>query len=146
MSQQKNNSEKFYTISVVAKMLGVHQQTLRIYEKEGLIKPARTSGNTRLFTDSDIEELKLILRLTNELGVNLAGVGVILEMKHRMQEMEIEADERLKKVVEELTMHFFSYMQQNTCLPVLSYQQGLIIRQESNKGNSNNGQIKHTKT
>ena len=130
MVKSKKNSEAYFTISVVAKMLGVHQQTLRIYEKEGLIKPARTDGNTRLFAEKDVEDLKLILRLTNDLGVNLAGVGVILEMREKMKALEKEFEDRAQQIIGELTNQFMNYLKNNSCLPVVSFQKGLIITEE----------------
>ncbi len=84
--------EGFYMISVVAKQFDVHPQTLRLYEREGLLKPSRTQGNTRLYSDGDLEVLSLILSLTRDLGVNLAGVEIILNMRHRMHTMQVEMD------------------------------------------------------
>lgn len=81
---------KTYTISVVAELYDVHPQTLRLYEREGLIKPSRSDGNTRLFTESDLEELEVVLSLTRELGVNLAGVEIILNMRKKMTQMQKE--------------------------------------------------------
>jgi MerR family transcriptional regulator, heat shock protein HspR len=81
---------KGYTISAVADHYGVHQQTLRLYEREGLLKPSRSDGNVRLYTDEDIERLEVILKLTRELGVNLAGVEIILNMRERMDQMQRE--------------------------------------------------------
>ena len=78
-------------ISVVAEMFDVHPQTLRTYEREGLLRPSRTEGNTRRYSEEDLERIDLILRLTNELGVNLAGVEVILNMRDRMEQMRREA-------------------------------------------------------
>ena len=77
----------FYMISAVAEMFNIHPQTLRTYEREGLIRPSRSQGNTRLYSQEDVERIELILRLTKELGVNLAGVEVILNMRDRMFEM-----------------------------------------------------------
>lgn len=77
----------FYMISAVAEMFNIHPQTLRAYEREGLIHPSRSQGNTRLYSQEDVEQIELILRLTKELGVNLAGVEVILNMRDRMFEM-----------------------------------------------------------
>ena len=85
-------------ISVVAEMFDVHPQTLRTYEREGLIRPSRTEGNTRLYSEEDLERIDLILRLTNELGVNLAGVEVILNMRDRMEQMRREAAEAFEVV------------------------------------------------
>jgi MerR family transcriptional regulator, heat shock protein HspR len=76
-----------YMISVAAQTLGIHPQTLRIYEREGLIGPTRTKGNTRLYSDEDIELMRVILRLTQDLGVNLAGVDIILQMRRQMDQM-----------------------------------------------------------
>lgn len=81
-------SQGAYVISVVAERYQVHPQTLRLYEREGLLKPSRTEGNTRLYTDSDLERLELILNLTRDLGVNLAGVEIVLNMRERMNEMQ----------------------------------------------------------
>lgn len=84
-----------YTIGVVAETYGIHQQTLRLYEREGLLTPSRSKGNTRLYTDRDIERLELILSLTRDLGVNLAGVAVILDMLDRMDQMQVEFEQFL---------------------------------------------------
>ena len=91
---------KGYTISAVADHYGIHQQTLRLYEREGLLKPSRSDGNVRLYTDADIERLELILGLTRDLGVNLAGVDVILNMREKMEQMQQEFN------------RFFEYMQE----------------------------------
>ncbi|MBX3298180.1 MAG: helix-turn-helix transcriptional regulator [Acidobacteria bacterium] len=79
-----------YTISAVAEMYDIHPQTLRLYEREGLMRPSRSDGNTRLYDDTDLERLEVILSLTRELGVNLAGVEVILNMREKMDEMQRE--------------------------------------------------------
>ena len=79
-----------YTISAVATQYDIHPQTLRLYEREGLLKPSRSEGNTRLYTDADIERLEVILSLTRDLGVNLAGVEIILNMREKMDEMQHE--------------------------------------------------------
>src|SRR5207237_5362634 len=86
-------SKGSYMISSVAEQYGIHPQTLRLYEREGLLKPSRSDGNTRLFTDDDLERLEVILHLTRDLGVNLAGVEIILNMREKMTEMhrQIEA-------------------------------------------------------
>jgi MerR family transcriptional regulator/heat shock protein HspR len=93
---------KLFMISVVSEMLGIHPQTLRIYEREGFIKPQRSGGNTRLYSEDDVEKLSMILRLTRELGVNLAGVEVILSMREKMSRMQNEMDEIIKHMHEEL--------------------------------------------
>ncbi|MBL8181809.1 MAG: helix-turn-helix transcriptional regulator [Blastocatellia bacterium] len=79
-----------YTISAVAEMYDIHPQTLRLYEREGLLKPSRSVGNTRLYEDGDLERLEVILSLTRDLGVNLAGVEIILNMRSKMDEMQRE--------------------------------------------------------
>src|SRR3954447_12068802 len=81
---------KTYTISAVAEMYDIHPQTLRLYEREGLLKPSRSDGNTRLYEDSDLERLEIILSLTRDLGVNLAGVEIILNMREKMDAMQKE--------------------------------------------------------
>ena len=92
--------EPVYLISVVANMLNIHPQTLRQYERDGLIEPARTQGRMRLYSQRDIDRMKMILRLTRDMGVNLAGVDVILRLKEQMEQMEKEIEylrEELKK-------------------------------------------------
>ena len=84
---------KTYSISVVAEIYEVHPQTLRLYEREGLLKPSRSEGNTRLYTDTDLERLDVILSLTRELGVNLAGVEIILNMREKMDTMQKEFED-----------------------------------------------------
>jgi MerR family transcriptional regulator, heat shock protein HspR len=94
-----------YMISVAADLVGMHPQTLRIYEQKGLVRPKRTSGNTRLYSESDLERLRLIQQLTTELGLNLAGVEMVLRledelrrMQRRMERMERDMNERLRQV------------------------------------------------
>ncbi len=93
----------FYTIGVVAKMYDIHPQTLRLYEREGLLKPSRTEGNTRLYSEKDLERLEFILALTRELGVNLAGVDIILNMKEQMEEMQKQIDQLVEFIQNELS-------------------------------------------
>ena len=81
---------KTYTISAVAEMFDIHPQTLRLYEREGLLKPSRSDGNTRLYSDEDLERLEVILSLTRDLGVNLAGVEIIINMREKMDAMQRE--------------------------------------------------------
>jgi MerR family transcriptional regulator/heat shock protein HspR len=83
----KRKSKGAYMISAVAEMYDIHPQTLRLYEREGLLKPSRTEGNTRLYTDEDLERLEFILNLARDLGVNIAGIAIILQMRERMEEM-----------------------------------------------------------
>ena len=85
--------EPVYLISVVAKALNIHPQTLRQYEREGLVTPSRTSGKMRLYSQRDIDRINMILRLTRDLGVNLAGVDIILQFKDQIDEMENEIED-----------------------------------------------------
>ena len=89
----KNYEEPLFLISVVAKILSLHPQTLRQYEREGLVEPSRTDGRMRLYSQKDVDRVKMILRLTRDLGVNLAGVDVILQLKEKMDEFESTIEE-----------------------------------------------------
>ena len=91
-----------YMISAVAQKYGIHPQTLRLYEREGLLKPSRTEGNTRLYSEEDLEQLETILSLTRDLGVNLAGVEIILNMRRKMERMQSEVNEFMEYVKREL--------------------------------------------
>jgi len=93
---------RLFMISVVSEMLGIHPQTLRIYEREGFIKPKRSGGNTRLYSEEDVEKLEMILRLTRELGVNLAGVEVILSMREKLEQMQRDMEETIQHLRDEL--------------------------------------------
>ncbi len=84
--------EPVYLISIVSSMLNIHPQTLRQYERDGLISPSRTSGRMRLYSQRDIDRMKMILRLTRDLGVNIAGIDIILRLKEQMEEMEYEIE------------------------------------------------------
>jgi MerR family transcriptional regulator/heat shock protein HspR len=95
---------RLFMISVVSEMLGIHPQTLRIYEREGFIKPKRSGGNTRLYSEEDVEKLEMILRLTRELGVNLAGVEVILSMREKMEQLQREMEETIHLLRGELEL------------------------------------------
>ena len=97
-----SGSGRQYMISVVAKSYGIHPQTLRLYEREGLLKPSRTEGNTRLYSEEDLRQLEVILNLTRELGVNLAGVEIILNMRAKMEQMQEEVSEFVSWAREEL--------------------------------------------
>lgn len=97
------NKNKYYHISTVANIYNVHPQTLRLYEREGLLKPSRSKGNTRLYSEQDLERLEFILNLTRDLGVNLAGVEVVINMKEKMEKIEDEVNEFLNYI----RMEFF---------------------------------------
>jgi MerR family transcriptional regulator, heat shock protein HspR len=98
-----SREHRLFMISVVSEMLGIHPQTLRLYEREGFIKPKRSDGNTRLYSEEDVEKLEMILRLTRELGVNLAGVEVILSMREKMEQMQRAMEDTISQLREELT-------------------------------------------
>ena len=98
----KQSDKASFMISVVADRYGIHPQTLRLYEREGLLKPSRTEGNTRLYSQQDLERLETILSLTRDLGVNLAGVEIILNMREKMDRMQREVDEFMNYVKHEL--------------------------------------------
>ena len=101
----------FYSISAVAKMFSVHQQTIRLYEKEGLISPKRSEGNTRLFSEADVDRLEEIIYLTHQLGVNLAGVEMILKLEKKIERMQkkmnalFETTQKELKQEKELSKH-----------------------------------------
>ena len=97
--RRKTRAKAGYMISSVAELYKLHPQTLRLYEREGLLKPSRSEGNTRLYTDTDLERLEIILSLTRDLGVNLAGVEIILNMREKMDAMQREFE------------RFFDYLQ-----------------------------------
>jgi MerR family transcriptional regulator, heat shock protein HspR len=98
----RTRSKAAYMISAVAERYEVHPQTLRLYEREGLLKPSRSEGNTRLYTDGDLERLEVILQLTRELGVNLAGVEIILNMREKMSAMQQQIEEFVNSLNREM--------------------------------------------
>jgi MerR family transcriptional regulator/heat shock protein HspR len=98
----KRNKASFM-ISAIAEQFQVHPQTLRLYEREGLLKPSRSEGNTRLYTEEDVERLEVILKLTRDLGVNLAGVEIILNMREKMEEMQHQIEEFVSTLNTEIT-------------------------------------------
>jgi MerR family transcriptional regulator/heat shock protein HspR len=102
----KKRAKAGYMISSVAELYQLHPQTLRLYERVGLLKPSRSQGNTRLYTDADLERLEVILNLTRELGVNLAGIEIILNMRDKMGEMQSQMEEFIKFVRSEVAVNF----------------------------------------
>ena len=91
-----------YMISTVAEMYDIHPQTLRLYEREGLLKPSRTEGNTRLYTDEDLERLEFILSLARDLGVNISGIAIILQMRERMELMQKQMSDFVSYIQQEI--------------------------------------------
>lgn len=105
MKDIRDKKQPVFMISVVSRMLGVHPQTLRLYEREGLVTPQRTK-RTRLYSQEDVEKLAMILRLTRELGVNRAGVDIILRMRHRLEVLHHEMDEMMQFLEDDLRNDF----------------------------------------
>jgi len=99
----KKTGKAYFMISAVAQKYNIHPQTLRLYEREGLLKPSRTEGNTRLYSEEDLEQLETILSLTRDLGVNLAGVEIILNMRTKIERMQAEVNEFMEYVKRELS-------------------------------------------
>ena len=102
MPRKRKGAKVGYMISAVAEKYQLHPQTLRLYEREGLLKPSRSEGNTRLYTEQDLERLEVILTLTRELGVNLAGIEVVLNMREKMGQMQEQLEEFVEFVQAEL--------------------------------------------
>lgn len=120
MARRNGPEPKFVMISVVAERFAIHPQTLRLYEREGLIKPARSAGNTRLYDDEALRRLEIILTLTRELGVNLAGVEVILNMREQMDRMQGEVDRLLEYVRKQAEERRADPSRQHALVPIRS--------------------------
>jgi MerR family transcriptional regulator/heat shock protein HspR len=117
----KKKSKAAYMISSVAEQYQIHPQTLRLYEREGLLKPSRSDGNTRLYTDDDLDRLEVILKLTRDLGVNLAGVEIILNMREKMSEMQRQIEHFVTSLNTEITQRSRPVHAQstNSLIPVI---------------------------
>ena len=113
-ARPKKKARAGYMISAVAELYKIHPQTLRLYERVGLLKPSRSQGNTRLYTDSDLDRLEVILTLTREMGANLAGIEIILNMREKMLEMQRQIEEFMRFVQEELARGFVAGQKQPT--------------------------------
>lgn len=111
-----------YMISAVAEQYQIHPQTLRLYEREGLLKPSRSEGNTRLYTDEDLARLEMILELTRDFGVNLAGVEIILNMREKMLAMQSQIEEFVRTLNQELAIHIPQpeAEERNSLIPVIT--------------------------
>ena len=119
----KAKSKAAYMISAVAEQYEIHPQTLRLYEREGLLKPSRSEGNTRLYTPEDLQRLEVILHLTRDLGVNLAGVEIILNMREKMGDMQAQIQEFVATLNRELAAHSVRtppVESRNSLIPVIS--------------------------
>jgi MerR family transcriptional regulator, heat shock protein HspR len=117
----KAKSRAAYMISAVAERYEIHPQTLRLYEREGLLAPSRSEGNTRLYTDEDLERLEVILKLTRELGVNLAGVEIILNMREKMEAMQRQIESFVANLNQEFQNHASQVREEenHSLIPVL---------------------------
>jgi MerR family transcriptional regulator/heat shock protein HspR len=114
---KRQSGKSYYMISAISQKYDIHPQTLRLYEREGLLTPSRTEGNTRVYTDDDVAQLETILSLTRELGVNLAGVEIILNMRKKMERMQGEVNEFMEYVRHELARGLGEWEQRlNTAL------------------------------
>lgn len=125
---------KTYTISAVAEMYEIHPQTLRLYEREGLLKPSRSDGNTRLFLDSDLERLEVILSLTRDLGVNLAGVEIILNMREKMDTMQREFErffDYIRNHADEITKSSEAAMPTDALIPISRFRRVVSVSSTS---------------
>src|SRR3954452_6882546 len=119
----KSKSKAAYMISAVAERYEIHPQTLRLYEREGLLAPSRSDGNTRLYTDDDLERLEVILKLTRDMGVNLAGVEIILNMRARMEAMQRQVGDFITTLNREIISRSTPQAprEQNSLVPVIRY-------------------------
>ncbi|MDP1571803.1 MAG: helix-turn-helix transcriptional regulator [Vicinamibacterales bacterium] len=122
----KKTGKAYFMISAVAQKYNIHPQTLRLYEREGLLRPSRTEGNTRLYSEDDLEQLETILSLTRDLGVNLAGVEIILNMRAKMASMQTEVNEFMEYVKRELARGIDDWEQRLTTALVKSSPTDLV--------------------
>ena len=121
-AKRAERGKAYYMISAVSQKYNIHPQTLRLYEREGLLKPSRSDGNTRLYTAEDLERLEVILHLTRDLGVNLAGVEIILNMRAKMSEMQRQIEEFVSTLNQEMATRGRtprSREQKNSLIPVV---------------------------
>lgn len=116
----KKRGKGAYMISAVAEMYGIHPQTLRLYEREGLLKPSRTEGNTRLYTEDDLKRLEFILSLARDMGVNISGIAIILRMREQMDMMQQQMAEFVRSIQQEVLSraHFNAEAAQGAIVPV----------------------------
>jgi MerR family transcriptional regulator/heat shock protein HspR len=126
----KKPGKAYYMISAVAHKYNIHPQTLRLYEREGLLKPSRTEGNTRLYSEGDLEQLETILSLTRDLGVNLAGVEIILNMRRTIEQLQGEVNEFMEYVKHEMTRGIDDWEQRLSTAMVKSTPMDLVKTQK----------------
>src|SRR5436309_2588526 len=127
----KRKSKGAYMISSVAEMYEIHPQTLRLYEREGLLRPSRSEGNTRLYTDEDLERLEFILNLARDLGVNIAGIAIVLQMRERMEEMNRQMQGFVDYVRTEMLSRMQQQQQQSPGLVPIS-RPAIVTRRHAN--------------
>ena len=128
MAKKTERGKAYFMISAVSQKYDIHPQTLRLYEREGLLTPSRTEGNTRLYSEQDLEQLETILSLTRELGVNLAGVEIILNMRRKIERMQLEVNEFMDYVKRELARGIDDWEQRLTTAMVKSAPTDLVRR------------------
>jgi MerR family transcriptional regulator/heat shock protein HspR len=119
----KRKTRGAYMISAVAEMYEIHPQTLRLYEREGLLRPSRSDGNTRLYTDEDLERLEFILNLARDLGVNIAGIAIVLQMRERMEEM----NRQMQGFVDYVRTEMLTRMQQDPGAGLVPMRRAVIL-------------------
>ena len=130
VSMKKPTGKAYFMISAVAQKYNIHAQTLRLYEREGLLKPSRTEGNTRLYSEEDLEQLETILSLTRDLGVNLAGVEIILNMRRKIELMQHEVNDFMQYVKREMVRGVDDWEQRLSTALVKSAPTDLVKRQK----------------
>ncbi len=128
MAKKTERGKAYFMISAVSQKYDIHPQTLRLYEREGLLTPSRTEGNTRLYSEEDLEQLETILSLTRELGVNLAGVEIILNMRRKIERMQGEVNEFMDYVKRELARGIDDWEQRLSTAMVKSAPTDLVRR------------------
>jgi MerR family transcriptional regulator, heat shock protein HspR len=131
MAKKTERGKAYFMISAVSQKYDIHPQTLRLYEREGLLTPSRTEGNTRLYSEEDLEQLETILSLTRELGVNLAGVEIILNMRRKIERMQGEVNEFMDYVKRELARGIDDWEQRLSTAMVKSGPTDLVRRSTS---------------
>jgi MerR family transcriptional regulator, heat shock protein HspR len=129
----KKKGKAAYMISAVAEQYAIHPQTLRLYEREGLLAPSRSEGNTRLYTDEDLERLEVILKLTRELGVNLAGVEIILNMREKMEAMQQQIEGFIETLNQELSQRAAQRTPDNHSLMPVIQINPMVARSEAKR-------------
>ena len=131
----KARSKAAFMISAVAEQYQIHPQTLRLYEREGLLKPSRSEGNTRLYTQEDLQRLEAILKLTRDFGVNLAGVEIILNMREKMAAIERQVEEFVRSLNDELAVRLPvpAKDERHSLIPVITLPSATAVRKESKK-------------